>query len=97
MQAEFESLTLGMTLAEINVLRGKHGLRSHIVGIHDFPAARYGATMEDNLQAMTGGIVEDVFIELHGTLFVAAEKVNLDTFHADFLQPRHLVITRNSC
>ena len=48
--------------------------------------------MEDALQAIAVGVVEDVLIELHGLLFVAAKEVYLDALHANLLQPSHLTV-----
>ena len=49
--------------------------------------------MEDDLQAVTVGIIQDVLVELHGRLFVTSEEIHLNALHADALQPRHLLLS----
>ena len=52
--------------------------------------------MEDDLQAITVGIAQDVLIELHRLLLVASEEVNLDAYDTDTLHPAHLFLAGNT-
>ena len=88
--AEFESLLPGMMFGKIYILRCKHGLGCHIVGIHAFPSARQCAPMEYHLQAVPVGIHQDVLIEFHRLLFVASEEVHLDACYSVVRHPFHL-------
>ena len=49
--------------------------------------------MEDTLDAIAIGIEEDILVELHRLLLVAAKEVHLDALYANALQPGHLTIT----
>ena len=51
--------------------------------------------MEDDLQTMAVTVGENVLIEFHHLLLVAAEEVHLDTGHTDLLHPCHLTLTGN--
>ena len=93
MHSEVEGLTHGSTLVEIHILAGQHSLRGHEVGIHALPATRQGAAMEDTLDAVAVGIEEDILVELHRLLLVATKEIDLDTLHADALEPGHLALT----
>ena len=84
-------LGIAGALPEVQVLRGKHSLRGYVVGVHSFPTARQGATVEDTLNTELIGIGEDVLVELHHLLLVASEEVYLDAENAVLLHPRHLL------
>ena len=92
MHRHLEGLFLGMIIREIYVLRSQGCLTRNIVRIHALPATWHGATMEDHLQAIIVGIAEDILIELHRLLLVATEEIHLDTYHANLLHPRHLLL-----
>ena len=86
----FEALFVTVVLGEEKVFGSQRRLAGHIIGIHALPSARYGASMEDDLQAIAVGIGQDVLVEPHGLLLVAPEEVYLDARHADALEPFHL-------
>ena len=90
MHGEFKTFLTGVVVAEEHILGGQHGFATHEVGIHTLPSARQGAAVENHLQSVAVGIREDILVELHGLLLVAAEEVNLDALHADALHPFHL-------
>ena len=50
--------------------------------------------MENNLNAVKVGISENVLIELHCLLLVAAEEIHLYSLHSYAPQPRHFTVTR---
>ena len=49
--------------------------------------------MEDDLNTKLIGIGQDILIDLHHSLLVATEEVNLDTQDAILLHPFHLLAT----
>ena len=79
-------------LAENHVLGGKHSLAAYVVGIHPFPSARHRAAMEYHAYAVVVGIAEDVLVQAHCLLFVAAEEVHLDALYAYLLHPFHRLL-----
>ena len=95
MEAGVEGLEVVEMLVEHEVFGGEHRFAADIVGVHPLPAAREGATVEDNHQAVVVGIAEDGFVEAHGLLFVSAKEIHLDTLHADFFQPFHFLFTHD--
>ena len=97
MHGKLESLLLCVVFREADILRGEQRFRRHVVGIHTFPSARNGTTMEHHLKSILIGIDEDVFVEFHHLLFVAAEEVNLYSCDIVVLHPFHLAMTSIGC
>ena len=94
MKRQVERLVNGGSLVEIDVLGSQHGLARHIVRIHLFPSARDGAAVEDALDAVAVGIIEDVLIQPHGLLLVARKEIDLDALHPDALHPGHILVAQ---
>ncbi len=78
-------------LIEDEILRREDSLGAYVVGIHALPAARNGRTVEYYKQPIVGRIGEDLLIETHGLLLIAAEEIDLDAFDTDGLHPSHLL------
>ena len=89
-QSGVESLRIAGTLREIHVLAGQHSLGRHEIGIHTLPTARQRATMVNHQKPVVVRVAQDIFIQLHGLLLVAADKVHLDAAYARIAHPRHL-------
>ena len=49
--------------------------------------------MEDNLNAVTVGISQNILVKLQGFLLVATKEIHLDALHANLLQPLKLAVT----
>ena len=47
--------------------------------------------MEDTLDTKLVGVGQDILVELHHSLFVATEEINLDTQDSILLHPSHLL------
>ena len=93
---QLEGFLLCVVFGKVDILRGENGFRSHVVGVHSFPATGYRAAMKDNLQAIAVGIKKDVLIKAYGLLLVASEEVYLDSLHANLFQPRHLSVAADA-
>ena len=88
-----ECLAVGKALTEDEVLRCRDRFARHVVRVHPLPAARQGCPMEVQHQPKGVGVSENVLVELHGGLLVAAEEVHFETLHANGLEPGHLTLS----
>ena len=94
---ELEALLTGMVVGEAYVLRCQQGLGGNIVGVHALPSSWNGASVEDYLQSVAVGVDEDVLIEFHHLLLVAAKEVHLYSGNVVELHPCHLLIACIRC
>ena len=92
-ECQVEGLTDGSLLVEEHILGCQHRLGCHEVWIHLLPSAGDSTAVEHYLQSVAVGIAEDVLIEAHRLLFVAAKEVYLDALDSYRLQPCHLPFT----
>ena len=95
MQTGIKRLRITGTLSEVQVLRCQHRLGSHEVRIHPLPAPGQRTAVEDHLDAEVIGVGQDILIQLHHLLLVAAEEVHLDAQDAVLLHPCHLLPSRS--
>ena len=95
MQTGIKRLRIAGTLSEVQVLRCQHRLGSHEVRIHPLPAPGQRTAVEDHLDAEVIGVGQDILIQLHHLLLVAAEEVHLDAQDAVLLHPCHLLPSRS--
>ena len=95
MHGEFETFLASMMIRETYILRCEQSLRSNIVRIHALPTTWDCTTMEYNLQTVTVGIREDIFVELHHLLLIRAKEVDLDTCDIILLHPCHFLFASN--
>ena len=51
--------------------------------------------MENNHKSVIIGIGKDIFIQSHGFLLVATEKINLNAFYPCVLKPFHFLFAGN--
>ena len=85
MQGGVVGFLIAESLAEHEVFRCKHRLAACVVGVEAFPSARHCAAVEYDIDAVVVCVAEDVFIEAHGFLLVAAEEVDLYTFYSEVM------------
>ena len=86
-------LGIACTLSEVEIFRSENGFAGRIVGIHLFPSARQGASVENHKNPEVVGIGKDILIELHHVLLVTSKEVHLDAAYAHALHPRHFGTT----
>ena len=92
MEGGAQGLDVAVVLVEDEVLRGPHGLRSNVIGVHPLPAARQGAAVENHHQAVVGGIGQYVLVVAEGLLLVAGEEVHLYALDPYAAEPLHLLL-----